>query len=128
VLLRVFCGGALAPDIAARTDEELVAVARDELRALLGIVAPPRLVRVHRHARAMPQYNVGHLERLARIDAAVLAHRGLALAGNAYRGVGIPDCVRSGETAAERLIGAVPATEERSAPASGRAVPSPAGP
>ena len=109
-LLRVFCGGALAPDMTACTDDELLAVARDELRALLGIVAPPRFVRVHRHVRAMPQYHVGHLARVARIDEAVQAHHGLALAGSAYRGVGIPDCVRSGEAAAEQ------------------AVPSPAGP
>ncbi len=71
----------------------------------------------------MPQYHIGHLARVARIDAAVGRHPGLALAGNAYRGVGIPDCVHSGETAAERVMGAAPRTEER-APA----VPPPARP
>ncbi len=104
VLLRVFCGGALAAAMAERTDTELVDAARDELHALLGIVAPPRLVRVHRHPRAMPQYHVGHLARLVTIDAAVARYLGLALAGNAYRGVGVPDCVHSGEMAAERLL------------------------
>ncbi len=104
VLLRVFCGGVLAAAMAERADDELVDAARDELRALLGIVAPPRLVRVHRHARAMPQYEIGHLARVATIDAAVARHPGLALAGNAYRGVGVPDCVHSGEDAAERLL------------------------
>lgn len=103
-LLRVFCGGALAAAMAERDDGDLIAAARDELRALLGVTAAPRLVRVHRHARAMPQYEVGHLARLATIDAAVARHPGLALAGNAYRGVGVPDCVRSGETAAERVL------------------------
>ncbi len=102
VLLRVFCGGELAVHMTHHTDAELVDAARDELRDLLGITAPPRLVRVHRHARAMPQYHVGHLARLDTIDAAVTRHPGLALAGNAYRGVGIPDCVHSGELAAER--------------------------
>ena len=100
-LLRVFCGGALATHMMEYTDAELVDAARDELRDLLGIVAAPRLVRVHRHTRAMPQYHVGHLARLDAIDAAVARHPGLALAGNAYRGVGIPDCVHAGELAAE---------------------------
>jgi protoporphyrinogen/coproporphyrinogen III oxidase len=105
-LLRVFCGGALAAAMAELTDAELVDAARDELRALLGIRAEPRLVRVHRHARAMPQYHVGHLARVAAIDAAVARLPGLALAGNAYRGVGIPDCVHGGEAAIERVLGA----------------------
>jgi len=103
-LLRVFCGGALAAAMAECSDAELVDAARDELRQLLGVTAAPRLVRVHRHARAMPQYDLGHLARLAAIDAAVARHPGLVLAGNAYRGVGVPDCVRSGEAAAERVL------------------------
>ena len=107
-LLRVFCGGALATAMAERSDAELVDAARDELGALLGIVAPPRLVRVHRHARAMPQYEVGHLARMATIDAAVARHPGLGLAGNAYRGVGVPDCVHGGEEAAERVLAGAP--------------------
>jgi oxygen-dependent protoporphyrinogen oxidase len=104
VLLRVFCGGALAEEMMALSDDELTDAARRELAALLGITAAPRLVRVHRHARAMPQYEVGHLARLRRIDAQIAAHPGLALAGNAYRGVGIPDCVASGEAAAARVL------------------------
>jgi oxygen-dependent protoporphyrinogen oxidase len=105
VLLRVFCGGALATEMMALSDDALTEAARRELAALLGITAAPRLVRVHRHARAMPQYEVGHLARLRRIDDRVAAHRGLALAGNAYRGVGVPDCVASGEAAAARVLG-----------------------
>jgi oxygen-dependent protoporphyrinogen oxidase len=106
VLLRVFCGGALAEATAAIADAELVETARRELRELLGVVAAPRLVRVARHPRAMPQYDVGHLARVAAIEAAVARHRGLALAGSAYRGVGVPDCVHGGERAAEALLGA----------------------
>jgi oxygen-dependent protoporphyrinogen oxidase len=108
VLLRVFCGGALAAAMPDCDDAELARAARDELRELLGIVAAPQLVRVHRHARAMPQYELGHLARLATIDAAVARHPGLALAGNAYRGVGVPDCVHGGELAAERVVGREP--------------------
>ena len=79
-----------------------------ELSALLDVHAEPTLVRVYRHPRAMPQYHVGHLARLEAIERATAALPGLALAGNAYRGVGIPDCVHSGEVAAEAVIGAGP--------------------
>ena len=104
VLLRVFCGGALSEFMVARSGEELIAEARRELRELLGVTAPPRMSRVHRHLRAMPQYHVGHLERVGEIEARVARRPGLALAGNAYRGVGVPDCIHSGERAAEGLL------------------------
>jgi oxygen-dependent protoporphyrinogen oxidase len=103
-LLRSFVGGALRPDLARLDDDALLGAVRDELRVLLGITATPLLVRVHRFSRAMPQYAVGHLDRLAAIDARVAALPGLALAGGGYRGVGIPDCVRSGEAAADAAL------------------------
>jgi oxygen-dependent protoporphyrinogen oxidase len=106
VLLRVFFGGVLADTILARSDDELVQAARAELGALLGVRAAPSLVRLHRHPRAMPQYDVGHLARVRAIEASLGCHPGLALAGGAYRGVGIPDCIHGGEQAAERLLGA----------------------
>jgi oxygen-dependent protoporphyrinogen oxidase len=87
-------------------DEELVALARDEL-GFLGVTAEPTLTRVHRWPYGMPQYVLGHPERLARIDAALTDHPGLAVAGAAYRGVGIPDCIRSGEGAAESVVRAL---------------------
>lgn len=105
VLLRVFCGGALAEGMATLPEADLVAAARREMRELLGITADPLLIRVHRYPRAMPQYQVGHLARLAAIDAAVARLGNLGLAGNAYRGVGIPDCVHSGELAADAVVG-----------------------
>jgi oxygen-dependent protoporphyrinogen oxidase len=104
-LLRGFIGGALRPDLLALDDAILVATVQGELRTLLGITAVPELTRVHRYPRAMPQYAVGHLERVAEIEARAAALPGLALAGGAYRGVGLPDCVRSGETAAEAVGG-----------------------
>jgi oxygen-dependent protoporphyrinogen oxidase len=128
VLLRLFCGGVLGPDVTGLADDELIALARDELRALLGVTATPRLVRVQRHPRAMPQYELGHLDRLGRIDAALRRHPGLALAGNAYRGVGIPDCIHSGERAAERVAGAAPGSGEAPEASGGVPVPSSAGP
>jgi protoporphyrinogen/coproporphyrinogen III oxidase len=103
VLLRAFVGGALQQELFDQDDAAMAASVRRELRELLGITGDPVLTRIHRHPQAMPQYRVGHLDRMARIDSALAQHPGLALAGNAYRGVGIPDCIHSGELAAEAV-------------------------
>ncbi len=103
-LLRVFLGGHARPEAPFAPDEALVASARRELRALMGIEAEPTLVRIDRFLHAMPRYRVGHLERAAAIDALVARHPRFGLAGSAYRGVGIPDTVKSGEAAAERVL------------------------
>ena len=103
VLLRAFVGGALQADLLEREDPALARLAHDDVAGLLGIGADPLLTRVWRHPRAMPQYEVGHLDRVAAIEARLEALPGLALAGAAYRGVGIADCVRSGEAAAELI-------------------------
>jgi protoporphyrinogen/coproporphyrinogen III oxidase len=105
VLLRVFLGGALNEAVLEGDDAALVATARDQIGPLLGITAAPALARVTRHLHAMPQYHVGHEARATAIEQAVARHPGLELAGGAYRGVGIADCVRSGEGAAERVLG-----------------------
>ena len=104
VLLRAFVGGALAEALASLPDTELVALAEAELGDLLGIQGAPSLVRVARHARAMPQYHLGHLARVADIEAAAERLGSLVLAGNAYRGVGVPDCIHGGEEAVDRLF------------------------
>lgn len=103
-LLRVFLGGALGAEVLERDDAALVRLAQDDLAGLLGIEGAPVLTRVRRHPAAMPQYEVGHLDRVAAIEARLRELPGLAVAGAAYRGVGIPDCVRSGEEAADRLL------------------------
>jgi oxygen-dependent protoporphyrinogen oxidase len=82
----------------------LLDIAREELRLTLGITADPVLIRIFRWEKAMPQYNLGHPERLARIDEALATLPGLGLAGNGYAGIGIPDCIRSGELAVERVL------------------------
>jgi len=105
VLLRVFVGGALNESAVAADDAALVAAARAELAALLGAEGAPVFTRVNRYVKAMPQYQVGHLTRVDAIESAVRRLPGLALAGAAYRGVGIADCIHSGEEAAERLLG-----------------------
>jgi oxygen-dependent protoporphyrinogen oxidase len=107
VLLRVFMGGALDDTALAQPDEGLVATARRELAALLGVRGEPVFTRVARYPRAMPQYHVGHLARVESIDRATARLPGLELAGGAYRGVGIADCVRSGEEAAVRALDGV---------------------
>ncbi len=101
-LIRVFVGRA-GQDI-PWNENDLLALAKEELNLTLGIKAEPILSRVFMWNKAMPQYNLGHPEILKRIDAALEKHPGLALAGNGYRGIGIPDCIRSGELAVERVL------------------------
>jgi oxygen-dependent protoporphyrinogen oxidase len=107
-LLRAYVGGARRPEQVERSDDELIQVVRSELRTLTGIAAEPVLTRVARHRRGMPQYAVGHLARVAAIERRVEALPGLQLAGAAYGGVGIPDCIRGGEAAADTLLDAPP--------------------
>jgi oxygen-dependent protoporphyrinogen oxidase len=104
VLLRCFLGGALDAGVLAEDDAQLLHRARTELREALGITAEPMLSRVARWPASMPQYCVGHLARVEVLERRVLALPGLHLAGGAYRGVGIADCVRSGEAAAEAAL------------------------
>jgi protoporphyrinogen/coproporphyrinogen III oxidase len=105
VLLRAFVGGALQPELFDLSEAQLLARVSADLRDLLGVAKPPLFAEVTRWARSMPQYHLGHLDRVQRIQERVTALPGLALAGNAYAGPGIPDCIRSGEAAAAELIG-----------------------
>jgi oxygen-dependent protoporphyrinogen oxidase len=105
-LLRVFLGGALQEATLAGSDQELIAVSRGQLAELLGITGEPLFARLVRYPKAMPQYHIGHLARVEAIEQCLRRYRGLAVAGGAYRGVGIADCVRSAEEAAERVLGA----------------------
>ncbi len=104
VLIRVFVGGALQGELAELPRDELIAAAHRELAELIGVRGEPEMTHVMRWHGAMPQYHVGHLDRVAQIEARVAALSGLELAGNAYRGVGVPQCIHSGETAAERAL------------------------
>ncbi len=103
-LLRVFIGRAGQEEDIAWTEESLAEIARDELSLTLGITAEPLITRVFLWEKAMPQYNLGHPGRLDRITHSLAEKTGLALAGNGYGGIGIPDCIRSGELAAEKII------------------------
>ncbi|WP_435019078.1 protoporphyrinogen oxidase [Tundrisphaera sp. TA3] len=111
-LLRVFVGGAMQPDLFELDDDEMASMVRDELAGLLGASGDPLLIEVSRHPRAMPQYTLGHLDRIDAIRQRVALHPRLVLAGNAFHGVGIPDCIRSGQSAADAILSALvdPAT------------------
>jgi oxygen-dependent protoporphyrinogen oxidase len=105
-LLRVYAGRFGRRDVTRMDDTDLVALARQEVR-VLGIEAEPHLARTHRWPQGMPQYVLGHSERVAEIESALARRRGLVLAGSAYHGVGIPDCIRSGEQAAASIAHAL---------------------
>ena len=103
-LLRCFAGGTLQADLLDRPDQAVEAQVREDLEALLGISGTPTLCRTTRYADSMPQYNVGHLDRVERIEARLRQFATLALAGKSYHGVGIADCIAGGEMAAETVI------------------------
>ena len=103
-LLRCFFAGANAENVWPLSDAQIVGVVRNELQQILGLRAEPLFTRVYKWQRAMAQYGVGHLDRLDRIERLRRQLPGLALAGNAYRGIGVPDCVRSGREAAKQLV------------------------
>jgi oxygen-dependent protoporphyrinogen oxidase len=104
VLLRAFMGGALKPEILKHDDKGLIEAARLDLDSLLDIATPPRFAMVHRWPESMAQYEVGHLDRVATMRQRISRYQGLQLAGNGFEGVGVPDCVRAGEQAAEELM------------------------
>ncbi len=104
LMVRCYVGGVGREKILELDDQPLVAKVREELTAVCGVTAEPTYVEVNRWMKAMPQYQLGHLERLEQIEGALGRYGGLVLTGAAYRGVGIPDCIRDGALAAERVI------------------------
>lgn len=103
VLFRLFLGRDGMDYVVGRPDADLLALARAELRQTLEIEAAPRLVHIHRWRQRLPQYTVGHLERVAEIERRLAAYPGLTVAGASYRGAGIPDCIDSARRAVRRL-------------------------
>lgn len=106
VLLRAFIGGALQPQLVELADAQLAQIARDEFADLLGITAEPRFAVTRRWLRLLPEYGVGHVSLVASIEQRAAAIGDLALAGSAYHGVGIPDCVGTGEAAGTAMLAA----------------------
>jgi oxygen-dependent protoporphyrinogen oxidase len=107
VLLRGFVGGPHNQEILKRSDEELIQTVITEFQAILGLnpFARPLFSRVFRWHLGMPQYTLGHLDRIARIDERCARIPGLAIAGGSYRGVGVPNCIESGERAVSKVLG-----------------------
>jgi oxygen-dependent protoporphyrinogen oxidase len=109
VLFRLFLGGARQAELVEEPDDRLAALATEELRRLVGLQGSPQLAHVVRWRNTMPQYEVGHVDRMVQLTKKLESWPTLALAGNAYRGVGIPHCIRTGEDAAERVVQAISA-------------------
>ncbi|MBA2340332.1 MAG: protoporphyrinogen oxidase [Pyrinomonadaceae bacterium] len=103
VLLRAFVGGALQPEMFELDEKRMLEAVQADLRLLLGIETRPLFSLVEKWPDSMPQYTLGHTERIGKIRARVNAHPTLQLAGNYFDGAGIPDSIRSGERAAENL-------------------------
>ncbi|MGO9084982.1 MAG: protoporphyrinogen oxidase [Candidatus Sulfotelmatobacter sp.] len=103
-LLRCFFAGVNAENVWPLSDDQIVGIVRSELQQIIGLRAEPLFARVYKWKSAMAQYGVGHLERLERIERLRQQLPGLALAGNAYRGIGVPDCVRSGREGAKQVL------------------------
>jgi oxygen-dependent protoporphyrinogen oxidase len=102
-LLRCFISSSRVPDLMSYSDDALTEIARKEIREILGLSIEPRLSRVFRWDCALPQYETGHLERVAEMENILAEMPGLYIAGNSFYGIGIPDCIKSGKAAAEKL-------------------------
>ena len=111
VLLRTFVGGVLQPELVELGDDELSELVAEELKSLLGVGGVPDFVEVVRYRRMMPQYTLGHLDRVEEIEHRISEIPGLALAGSFLRGVGLPDCLASGSAAAASVLEATEVTE-----------------
>jgi protoporphyrinogen/coproporphyrinogen III oxidase len=119
VLWRALCGGWNRGEVVGWDDDRLLAAVRAELRVMMGVEAAPIFHRILRWERAIPQYHVGHLERVARIETRVRRHRGLFLAGNAYHGVAMNDCTEQAPVLAGRIAEYLNATADSSKPSAG---------
>ncbi len=104
LLLRCFIGGPGHEELAELPDDELVAMARKELQAIMGLNAAPVLTRVFRWSKANPQYLVGHLDRVREIHAMCDSLPGMVVTGSAFDGVGVPDCIHQGQKAAKKVL------------------------
>jgi oxygen-dependent protoporphyrinogen oxidase len=111
-LLRCFIGGSRNEKLLDASDDELLNIVSEDLGQIIGLTARPVFTRIYRWRRAMAQYDVGHLERLERIGTLLRQLPGLALAGNGYRGIGVPDSVRTGTEAAQKCLTTLGMTSE----------------
>jgi oxygen-dependent protoporphyrinogen oxidase len=117
-LLRCFLGGSTDEAALELSEDEVEKIVLQELKSILRLDTEPRFIRVYRWRRAMAQYSVGHLDRVTRIEAAAERLPAFAIAGNCFRGIGVPDCIRTGQQAAASLakLAAEPPRGPRHAP------------
>jgi oxygen-dependent protoporphyrinogen oxidase len=106
VVARCFLGGTEDAGVLGESDEAVIAAVIEELREIAGVTAAPRFTRIARWPRSMAQYTVGHPARQAELEERIAQLPGLYVAGNAYQGIGIPDCIRMGRAAAENILSA----------------------
>jgi len=104
VLLRAFVGGAQNEDLLNADDEPMIDMVKEELRDIMGITADPILTRIYRWEKSMPQYRLGHAQKLTQLEEGLLRYPGLYITGCAYRGIGISDCINDGEITAEKTL------------------------
>ena len=105
VVARCFLGGSEDAGVLNESDDAIVAAVTGELRDIAGVTARPVFQSIARWPRAMAQYPVGHPARIAELEMRIAALPNFYLAGNAYQGIGIPDCIRMGKSAAEKIVG-----------------------
>jgi protoporphyrinogen/coproporphyrinogen III oxidase len=103
-IIRCFMGGSVAEEMFEHGETDIASAVETELKSILGLSAAPLFTRVYKWRKAMAQYTVGHSDRVSRIRSLVAQMPGLALAGNAYSGIGVPDCVRTGQEAADKVL------------------------
>jgi oxygen-dependent protoporphyrinogen oxidase len=104
VLLRAFVGGAQKEGLVGTDDDLMIDMVRKELLDIMGITAHPILTRIYRWDKSMPQYMLGHAERLSHMEEELRQYPGLYLTGCAYRGIGISDCIHDGKLTAEKIL------------------------
>jgi len=104
VLLRSFVGGAKNEDIVSWEDSKLLAAVQGDMEEVLKIAGAPLVARINRWHKSMPQYTLGHEERLSRIEQGLAKHPGLLVTGSAYRGIGISDCIHEAELTVHKIL------------------------
>ncbi len=115
VLIRAFVGGAKNQELVFQDDESMLKMVLNELRDIVGLTAQPVMYKIYRWVKGMPQYTVGHLERVANIEARTAANPGFYVVGGSYRGVGIGDCINVGSQAAEKTLAYLQNSGQRAA-------------
>jgi len=104
VLIRCFVGGAKGGEFLKLNNKEMTAMVRGELKDIMGITAEPLFTRIYKWKKAMPQYTIGHEERVRDIEEKTARHKGLFLTGSSYHGIGIPDSIHGGEITAKKIL------------------------